>query len=148
MVGLKGPVRILPRRRSALTDRSDDDSIDPLDDRGIAWVFYWWRSEVPEPELRRIARSELAGYLRAAVTFGFPDRDAHTYRSTIMVHLWELGDAFSRGFRPPDGDLGRVILHIFIHEPLHHAIGRCLAETLEFGDQEWVIARLGDARWW
>ena len=127
---------------------ANEDSSDPLRDRGISWVFYWSRSEVPAPELGRIARSELAGFLRAAVTFGFPDRDSHEYRSTITVHLWELGDAHSRGFRPPEGDWTRVMLHIFIHEPLHHAIGRCLAETFDFGNQEWVIARLGDARWW
>lgn len=122
--------------------------IDPLTDQGITWVFYWWRSEVPGRELDQVARSARAGFLRAAVTFGFPDRETHEYRSAITVHLWELGDAYTRGFRPPDGDWTRVMLHFFIHEPLHHAIGRCLAETFEFGDQEWVIARLGDARWW
>jgi hypothetical protein len=40
------------------------------------------------------------------------------------------------------------MVHFFTHEPLHHAIGRCLAETFEYGDQEWAIMRLGDARWW
>jgi len=41
-----------------------------------------------------------------------------------------------------------MMLHIFTHEPLHHAIGLCLPEMDEAGDQEWVITRLGDARWW
>ncbi|MCI4371327.1 MAG: hypothetical protein L3J78_01615 [Thermoplasmata archaeon] len=126
----------------------NEDSIDSLQDGGITWLFYFWRTQVPEQELSRIARSERAGFLRAAVTFGFPDREAHLYRSTITVHLWELGDAYARGFRPPDDDWSRFLLHIFTHEPLHHAIGRCLAEIFEWGDQEWVISRLGDARWW
>jgi hypothetical protein len=124
------------------------EPIDPLNDRGISWVFYWWRSEVPGRELDQVARSARAGFLRAAVTFGFTDREAHEYRSTTTVHLWELGDAYARGFRPPDGDWTRVMVHFFTHEPLHHAIGRCLAETFEYGDQEWAIMRLGDARWW
>lgn len=128
--------------------RSSHDSISPLRDGGISWVFYLWKSEVPEPELARIAWSARAGFLRAAVTFGFPDWDSAEYRSTTMVHLWDLGNASARGFRPPDGDWSRMMLHIFTHEPLHHAIGLCLAEMLERGDQEWVIARLGDARWW
>ncbi len=84
----------------------------------------------------------------AASPFGFPDWDSAEYRSTTTVHLWDLGNAYTRGFRPPDGDWGRMMIHIFTHEPLHHAIGLCLAEMLERGDQEWVIARLGDARWW
>jgi hypothetical protein len=41
-----------------------------------------------------------------------------------------------------------VFVHIFSHEPLHHAIGRCLAEIEAWGDQEWAIGRLGDGRWW
>jgi hypothetical protein len=127
---------------------SGESAIYPLQDGGITWVFHLWKSDVPEPELERIARSERAGFLRAAVTFGFPDRASGEYRSTTVVHLWELGDAYDRGFRPPDGDWGRVMLHIFSHEGMHHAIGRCLAETLEFGDQEWVLSQIGDARWW
>jgi hypothetical protein len=129
-------------------DGSDANPISQLRDGGIRWLFYLWRSDVPEPELARIAWSARAGFLRAAVTFGFPDWDSSTYRSTTTVHLWDLGDAYTRGFRPPDGDWGRMMVHIFTHEPLHHAIGLCLAEMLEYGDQEWVIARLGDARWW
>jgi len=127
---------------------SNQNPISPLRDGGIRWVFYLWKSEVPEPELARIAWSARAGFLRAAVTFGFPDWDSAEYRSTTTVHLWDLGNAYTRGFRPPDGDWSLMMLHIFTHEPLHHAIGLCLAEMLERGDQEWVIARLGDARWW
>ena len=152
-----------PREGTASSERRDGDptliwtgarddspvpSFSPLRDGGIRWVFYWWRSDVPEPELRRIAWSKRVGFLRAAVTFGSADRISGVYRSTTTVHLWDLGDAYSQGFRPPEGDWGRMMIHIFIHEPLHHAIGRCLAEMFESGDQEWVIARLGDARWW
>jgi len=129
----------------------DDDSttaFSPLRDGGIEWLFYLLRSEVPPLELERIAWSKRAGFLRAAVTFGSPDRSSGIYRSTTAVHLWDLGDAYSRGFRPPEGDWTYMMIHIFTHEPLHHAIGRCLAELFETGDQEWVIARLGDARWW
>ena len=134
--------------RIAEGESSNRNPISPLRDGGIRWVFYLWKSEVPEPELARIAWSARAGFLRAAVTFGFPDWDSEEYRSTTTVHLWDLGNAYTRGFRPPDGDWGRMMIHIFTHEPLHHAIGLCLAEMLERGDQEWVIARLGDARWW
>jgi len=129
-------------------DSPTKNPFSPLRDGGIRWVFYLWKSDVPEPELARIAWSARAGFLRAAVTFGFPDWGSAVYRSTTTVHLWDLGDAWARGFRPPDGDWGRMMLHIFTHEPLHHAIGLCLAEMLASGDQEWVIARLGDARWW
>lgn len=125
-----------------------EETYSPLRDGGIRWVFYLWKSQVPEPELARIARSARAGFLRAAVTFGFPDWDSKEYRSTTTVHLWDLGNAYTRGFRPPHGDWGRMMIHIFVHEPLHHSIGLCLAELFETGDQEWVIARLGDARWW
>ena len=145
------PQRLAPVLRPGSmggNDGFDETSISPLRDGGIRWVFYLWKSEVPEPELARIARSARAGFLRAAVTFGFPDWDSEEYRSTTTVHLWDLGDAYSRGFRPPDGDWGRMMVHIFVHEPLHHAIGLCLAELFETGDQEWVISRLGDARWW
>lgn len=136
---------------SVRLDAHDEDSmgaISPLRDGGITWLFFLERSDVPPLELERIAWSKRAGFLRAAVTFGVPDRAAGLYRSTTAVHLWDLGDAYARGFRPPNGDWTYMMIHIFTHEPLHHAIGRCLAELFEMGDQEWVIARLGDARWW
>src|SRR5207244_3407839 len=41
-----------------------------------------------------------------------------------------------------------VYADAFTHEPLHHAIGRSRTEIGESGDQEWVISRLGDGRWW
>src|SRR5207247_1674947 len=109
--------------RIAEGESSNRNPISSLRDGGIRWVFYLWKSEVPEPELARIAWSARAGFLRAAVTFGFPDWDSEEYRSTTTVHLWDLGNAYTRGFRPPDGDWGRMMIHILTHEPLHHAIG-------------------------
>ena len=59
-----------------------------------------------------------------------------------MVHLWEMDNL------PPNISWREVFVHVFTHEPLHHAIGRCLAEIADRGDQEWVIRELGDGRWW
>jgi hypothetical protein len=56
--------------------------------------------------------------------------------------LWQIGRL------PPKVSWRTIFVHVFTHEPLHHAIGRCLAELGETGDQEWVIERLGDGRWW
>jgi hypothetical protein len=116
--------------------------IDPLRDGGITWVFDFEKSEVPRPELETIVRAERQKFLRLAVTFRSVDRDAREYRSTTAVHLWLIGRL------PRTISWRRIFVHVFTHEPLHHAIGRCLAEINEFGDQEWVIGRLGDGRWW
>jgi hypothetical protein len=113
-----------------------------LGDGGIRWVFYFRKSEVPDPELWTIARAEQGQYLRLAVTFGSSDHDARRYRSTTVVHLWQIGRL------PSSVSWRKVFVHVFTHEPLHHAIGRALAELGETGDQEWVISKLGDGRWW
>lgn len=117
-------------------------SVSPLRDGGITWVFYFRESEVPSRERAIDARAHRAAFLRLAVTFGSPDPEGRVYRSTTIVHLWQMSDL------PPTVTWSEVFLHIFTHEPLHHAIGLCLAELDEWGDQEWVIAKLGDARWW
>src|SRR5437763_16585845 len=82
--------------RIAEGESSNRNPISPLRDGGIQWVFYLWKSEVPEPELARIAWSARAGFLRAAVTFGFPDWNSAAYRSTTTVHWWDLGNAYAR----------------------------------------------------
>src|SRR2546427_7949586 len=100
-------------------------------------------SEVPRLELETIARAERRKFLRLAVTFGSLDRASREYRSTTAVHLWLIGRL------PRTITWRKIFVHVFIHEPLHHAIGRCLAEIGAYGDHEWVIERLGDGRsWW
>src|SRR2546426_122754 len=49
-------------------DSPTKNPFSPLRDGGIRWVFYLWKSDVPEPELARIAWSARAGFLRAAMT--------------------------------------------------------------------------------
>lgn len=131
-----------PASIAAMTSRDGGtDSFRPFVDGGITWSFYFRRSEVPRIELETIARAERARFLRLAVTFGSIDRRG-VYRSETIVHLWQIN-------RLPEGVSWRqVFVHIFSHEPLHHAIGRCLAEIEAWGDQEWAIGRLGDGRWW
>src|SRR5438046_4211884 len=68
--------------RIAEGESSNRNPTSPLRDGGIRWAFYLWKSEVPEAELARIAGSARAAFLRAAVTFGFPDWDSAEYRST------------------------------------------------------------------
>jgi hypothetical protein len=121
---------------------SRSDSIVPLRDGGIRWVFYFRRSEVPSRELAVDAWAKRQRFLRLAVTFGAADPGSREYRSTTIVHLWQMASL------PPSVSWSEVFVHVFTHEPLHHAIGLCLAELDDWGDQEWVIARLGDARWW
>jgi hypothetical protein len=117
-------------------------AVNPLRDGGIRWVFYFRQSEVSRWELETVARAERQKFLRLAVTFGSIDRGRQEYRSTTAVHLWQIGRL------PPKVSWRTIFVHVFTHEPLHHAIGRCLAELGETGDQEWVIERLGDGRWW
>ncbi len=113
-----------------------------LRDGGEDWVFYFRKSEVPRRELEIGNWTQRNGYLRLAVTYGSPDWDAEEYRSTTAVHLWRMVKL------PRTISWRDVFVHVFTHEPLHHAMGRCLAELGERGDQEWAIARLGDGRWW
>jgi len=113
-----------------------------LRDGGITWVFYFQRADVPPWELQTVARAERDEFLRLAVTFGSADPGSREYRSTTAVHLWQIDRL------PPGVSWRRVLVHVFTHEPLHHAIGRSLAETNESGDDEWVIRKLGDSRWW
>ncbi len=114
----------------------------PLRDGGIDWVFYFQKSEVPRHEQEIGAWTARNGYLRLAVTYGAPDWSVGIYRSTTAVHLWRMARL------PPNVSWHEVFRHVFTHEPLHHAISPALAETGERGDQEWVIERLGDDRWW
>lgn len=114
----------------------------PLRDGGIAWVFYFRRSEVPRHELEIVSWAKRGKLLRLAVTFGSPDHDSGEYRSTTAVHLWQMD------ILPTTISWREVFVHVFTHEPLHHAIGRFLAEIAESGNQEWIIRRLGDGRWW
>jgi hypothetical protein len=123
-------------------DQPDRGSLDSLQDRGITWFFYFQKEQVPRFELETIARAERERFLRLAVTFGSIDPKTLAYQSSTAVHLWQMDKL------PPSVSWRRVLVHVFTHEPLHHAIGRCLAETMEWGDQEWAIARLGDGRWW
>ncbi len=118
------------------------DRVSPLRDGGITWVFYFRKSDVPRRELEIVSHAKRAKFLRLAVTFGSPDMDLIKYRSTTAVHLWQMDTL------PGTVSWHAVFVHVFAHEPLHHAIGRCLAEIGERGDQEWVIGRLGDGRWW
>ena len=113
-----------------------------LQDGGIEWFFYFRKDAVPRYELETIARAEHEKFLRLAVTFGSIDPKTSEYRSSTAVHLWQMNRL------PPSVSWRKVLVHVFTHEPLHHAIGKCLAETRERGDQEWVIRRLGDGRWW
>ncbi|HYM40387.1 MAG TPA: hypothetical protein VEY12_09670 [Thermoplasmata archaeon] len=116
--------------------------IRPLRDGGIEWVFYFRRSEVPPHEQAIVERAKRDKFLRLAVTFGSPDAGWHAYRSTTAVHLWNMANL------PKRITWLRVFVHVFTHEPLHHAIGLALAEMGEWEDHEWVIRELGDARWW
>ncbi len=120
----------------------DSNEVHPLRDGGIEWVFYFRRSEVPPHELESVLQAKRGEFLRLAVTFGSPDPEFREYRSTTAVHLWQMDSL------PTKTSWRKVFVHVFSHEPLHHAIGRSLAEIAERGDQEWVISRLGDRRWW
>jgi len=120
----------------------DPDELHPLADGGIDWVFYFRRSEVPPRELEVVARAKREKFLRLAVTFGSTDLRSREYRSTTAVHLWQMDNL------PSKISWRKVFVHVFTHEPLHHAIGRALAEIADGGDQEWVIRKLGDGRWW
>lgn len=114
----------------------------PLRDGGITWVFHFRESEVPPRELAIGEWSRRNGYLRLAVTYGRPDEGRGEYRSTTAVHLWRMIPlAKTRSWHD-------IFVHVFTHEPLHHAIGLALAELGELADQEWAIERLGDGRWW
>ena len=113
-----------------------------LRDGGIDWVFYFRRSEVPPYELEIVERAKRAGFLRLAVTFGSVDPGSRAYRSTTAVHLWNMTHL------PKRITWRRVFVHVFTHEPLHHAIGLALAEMGAWEDHEWVIRELGDGRWW
>lgn len=113
-----------------------------LRDGGIEWVFFFRESEVPRRERDIVRWAKGNRFLRLAVTFGSPDPGFHEYRSTTAVHLWQM-DHLPKGITWRE-----VLVHVFIHEPLHHAIGMALTEMDERGDQEWVIDRLGDGRWW
>lgn len=113
-----------------------------LRDGGIAWAFYFRESEVPPRELAIGDWTKRSGLLRLAVTYGAADWGAGEYRSTTAVHLWRMASL------PAGVSWREVLLHVFTHEPLHHAIGRVLAELGERANQEWAIERLGDARWW
>jgi len=121
---------------------TDSGEVRPLRDGGITWVFYFRKSEVPRRELEIVSWAKRERLLRLAVTFGSPDPDLREYRSTTTVHLWQM-DTLPRTI-----SWRKVFVHVFTHEPLHHAIGRSLAEIAERGDQEWVIRKLGDGRWW
>ena len=125
-----------------MSPMSDLNSFHPLRDGGITWLFYFRRSEVPRRELEIVAQAKRGRFLRLAVTFGFFADDFRDYRSTTVVHLWQMDTL------PTTVSWRDVFVHVFTHEPLHHAIGRSLAELGEVGDQEWVISRLGDGRWW
>lgn len=135
----------IPDRRD--TSRSgdlmgDSSAVHPLRDGGITWIFHFRESEVPRRELETIAWAERESFLRLAVTFGSQDPGSREYRSTTSVHLWQIGRL------PPKISWRKILVHVFSHEPLHHAIGRSLAEIAGTGDQEWVIRELGDGRWW
>ena len=120
----------------------DPSTVHPLQDGGITWIFYFRESEVPRRELETIAWAQRESFQRLAVTFGSQDPGSREYRSTTAVHLWQIGRL------PPTISWRKILVHVFSHEPLHHAIGRSLAEIAETGDQEWVIRELGDGRWW
>lgn len=113
-----------------------------LRDGGIDWVFHFRESDVSQRELEIGSWSQRNGYLRLAVTYGAPNWTAGTYGSTTVVHLWRMARL------PRNVSWRDVFVHVFTHEPLHHAIGLALSEMDERGDQEWAISRLGDERWW
>jgi len=120
----------------------EPNTVHALQDGGVTWVFYFRKSEVPRRELEIVSWAKRGKLLRLAVTFGSVDPDVREYRSTTAVHLWQMD------ILPTTISWRKVFVHVFTHEPLHHAIGRFLAEIAERGDQEWVIQRLGDGRWW
>ena len=113
-----------------------------LRDGGIDWVFTFREADVPRRELEIGNWTRRNGYLRLAVTYGRQDWDSDVYRSRTSVHLWRMASL------PPSVSWREVFVHVFTHEPLHHAIGLALAEMGEHTDHEWVIAQLGDGRWW
>ena len=117
-------------------------AVQPLRDGGINWIFYFRKSDVARRELDTSARAERKRYLRIAVTFGSVDRHSRVYGSTTAVHLWQVDRL------PPSISWRKVLVHVFTHEPLHHAIGRALAEIGETREHEWLISKLGDGRWW
>ncbi|HII41328.1 MAG TPA: hypothetical protein HA326_08960 [Thermoplasmata archaeon] len=121
---------------------SGADSRFPLRDGGITWIFHFRESEVPPRERAIGTWTKRNGLLRLAVTYGAPDWSLREYRSTTAVHLWRMGAL------PATVSWRDVFVHVFTHEPLHHAIGLALAELGERADQEWAIERLGDGRWW
>ena len=126
----------------AVSHVSDPNQVHPLRDGGITWVFYFRRSEVPPRELAIVSHAKRGRLLRLAVTFGSVDPELREYGSTTAVHLWQMDTL------PSTVSWREVFVHVFTHEPLHHLIGMFLAEMAERGDQEWVIQRLGDGRWW
>ena len=134
--------RVRAQTHSAVSHLSHPKEIHRLRDGGITWVFFFRRSEVPRRELEIVAQAKRGRFLRLAVTFGFFASDFQEYRSTTAVHLWQMDTL------PTTVSWREAFVHVFTHEPLHHAIGRSLAEIGESGDQEWVISRLGDGRWW
>ena len=125
-----------------MSHESDSNEVHPLRDGGITWVFYFRRSQVPPRELAIVSWAKRGMLLRLAVTFGSVDPELREYRSTTAVHLWQMDTL------PSTVSWREVFVHVFTHEPLHHLIGMFLAEMAERGDQEWVIQRLGDGRWW
>lgn len=123
-------------------ERRSGGSGSRLRDGGIDWVFRFRESDVPRRERDIGVWTQRSGYLRLAVTYGAPDWEKGEYGSTTVVHLWRMAKL------PRTVSWREVFVHVFTHEPLHHVIGLALAETGEQGDQEWTIAKLGDARWW
>ncbi len=122
--------------------RSSSGSYLPLRDGGIEWIFYFKESEVPRRELAIGEWTQRNGLMRLAITYGRPDWEHGEYRSATAVHLWRMAQL------PHDVAWHQMLVHVFTHEPLHHALGLALAELGEPADQEWAIARLGDSRWW
>ena len=121
---------------------SNPDARQRLRDGGIAWAFYFRKSQVPRRELLIGDWTKRNGFLRLAVTYGSADWRSGVYRSTTAVHLWRMASL------PSEVSWREVFVHVFTHEPLHHALGLALAELGERKDEEWAIARLGDGRWW
>ncbi len=125
-----------------MTSRSAPGRGVVLRDGGVDWVFYFKESEVPRRELEIGSWTKRNGFLRLAVTYGRPDWRTGEYRSTTAVHLWRMASL------PPTVSWRDVFVHLFTHEPLHHAISLALAEMGDRADQEWAIAKVGDGRWW